>query len=106
MNAIIPIVNKRNYRLLLTVFILAGVFTLGLFKFVLADNQSSTATISQMNEQLTVIENKLMVNSQSWNDLEKNRLEIIAKQEFAMTGNNQLREEKAKLIAEKEAKLL
>lgn len=106
MNAIIPYKNNRNVKTILASLIVIVVVSTLVTKFVLADNQSSTGTIDQMNAQINEIDKKLMVNSQSWNDLEKDRLEIIAKQEFAMTGNNKLREEKQKLIADKEAKLL
>lgn len=72
----------------------------------LANDKTSSETISQMNEQLTVIENKLMVNSQIYNDSQALIEAEKVKQAAAMSGNALLRSEKAKLISDKEAKLL
>ncbi len=113
MNEITPFERKqRNIRVIIAIVILA----IGSFitcRLVLADNQQADKTISQMNEQLTVIENKLMVNSQIYNDLDSSNAQLKfqmtgnqAMMEFYNTGNTQLRSEKAKLIADKEALLL
>lgn len=80
---------------------------------VLADNQSSTDTIQQMNNQLTVIEKNMMENSRFWNGfdeenkaMQKNIDDNKKLMEYHEWENAKLRAEKEKLIAEKEAKLL
>ncbi len=92
---------KKKVILTLLILLVVGSALTYVSKFALANNQPTVDTLSQLNTKIDSIEHQLMVNSQSWNVLEHNRLEIIAKQEYLETGNNSLREQEQKLIDEK-----
>ena len=62
--------------------------------------------ITTLNNQINEIDKKLMVNSQIYNSSEQIIITERQKQEKANKENEALRIEKAKLIAEKEAKIV
>jgi hypothetical protein len=74
--------------------------------YVLADNQPSVDPITTLNAQINEIDKKLMENSQSWNEMNMNKISLEAKMNDRQRENSKMRAEKEKLIADKESLIL
>lgn len=57
--------------------------------------------IYQINEEISMLETQMIFNSNIWEELETERLEIVARQKEMTTANNELRTIKKELEAKK-----